>query len=306
LYEQLGSDYLTVIRDCAVSSVIRVGIDSREDLVVVGHTILVQINGALGEIIFESTRLTLLAILLGLSGDDVRGSVVIRVCAKSVWGGKGSDAISQWSDDLLGDFLLLEEGGGSRGFLGSVGLENGRLDGVLNSGRGAVNNGMSVVCERVGVSKGNLAGFAGLGLIHCLEVSLLGLNNLSGVLNGERSNSSVNGGLQVGSGANGEIVGDNFETIATSGVRDANNFALRVNVGIRSDLVTSSITESGGGLTGVGITIRSLSENILAVVLAGVVTRVDTIWDVARVRNLGSGASQEESKDEGLHDCNLN
>jgi hypothetical protein len=33
------------------------------------------------------------------------------------------------------------------------------------------------------------------------------------------------------------------------------------------------------------------------VILAGVVTRVDTIWDVARVRNLGSGASQEESKD---------
>jgi len=133
-------------------------------------------------------------------------------------------------------------------------------------------------------------------------MSLLGLNNLSGVRNGERSDSSVNGGLQVGSGANGEIVGDNFETIATSGVRDANNFALRVNVGIRSNLVTSSITESGGGLTGVGITIRSLSENILAMVLAGVVTRVDTIWDVARVGNLGSGASQEESKDKGLHD----
>jgi len=158
LYEQLGSDYLTVIRDCAVSSVIRVGIDSREDLVVVGHTILVQINGALGEIVFESTRLTLLAILLGLSGDDVRGGVVIRVCAKSVWSGKRSDAISQWSDDLLGDFLLLEEGGGGRGFLGSVGLENGRLDGVLNSGRGAVNNGMSVVCEGVdsSIGEGNL------------------------------------------------------------------------------------------------------------------------------------------------------
>jgi len=129
----------------------------------VGLTILVQVNRVpqqiRGELISGNDGdLTLLAILLGLSGDDVRGGVVIRVCAKGIWSGKRSDAISQWSDDLLGDFLLLEEGGGGRGFLSSVGLENGRLDGVLNSGRGAVNNGMSVVCEGVdsSIGEGNL------------------------------------------------------------------------------------------------------------------------------------------------------
>ena len=91
---------------------------------------------------------------------------------------------------------------------------------MFNGGGCAVDDGMGSVGER------DLASGARLGLIHCLEVSLLGLNNLSGIFNGERSDASVNWGLQVGSGTNREIVGDNFEAIATSGVRDLDNFAL--------------------------------------------------------------------------------
>ena len=207
--------FLTVIRDSAVSSVIRVrisGISIGEDLVVIGETILVQINGALGEVVFESTRLTLLATVPDSSG------IVVRIAG--IGSGKRSDAISQRCDDFLGDFLLFEEGGGCRGLLSSIGLENDALDGVFNGGGCAVDDGMGSVGER------DLASGARLGLIHCLEVSLLGLNNLSGIFNGERSDASVNWGLQVGSGTNREIVGDNFEAIATSGVRDLDNFAL--------------------------------------------------------------------------------
>jgi hypothetical protein len=286
--------FLTVIRDSAVSSVIRVrisGISIGEDLVVIGETILVQINGALGEVVFESTRLTLLATVPDSSG------IVVRIT--SIGSGKRSDAISQRCDHFLGDFLLFEEGGGSRGLLSSIGLENDALDGVFNGSGCAVDDGVGSVGER------DLASGARLGLIHCLEVSLLGLNNLSGIFNGERSDASVNWGLQVGSGTNREIVGDNFEAIATSGVRDLDNFALGVNVGVRADLVSKSIAEVGGGLAGVSITVRSLTESILSVVLGSVIARVETVG-VARVGDLGSGTSQEESKDKGLHDCNLN
>jgi hypothetical protein len=286
--------FLTVIRDSAVSSVIRVrisGISIGEDLVVIGETILVQINGALGEVVFESTRLTLLATVPDSSG------IVVRITG--IGSGKRSDAISQRCDDFLGDFLLFEEGGGSRGLLSSIGLENDALDGVFNGSGCAVDDGVGSVGER------DLASGARLGLIHCLEVSLLGLNNLSGIFNGERSDASVNWGLQVGSGTNREIVGDNFEAIATSGVRDLDNFALGVNVGVRADLVSKSIAEVGGGLAGVSITVRSLTESILSVVLGSVIARVETVG-VARVGDLGSGTSQEESKDKGLHDCNLN
>jgi len=286
--------FLTVIRDSAVSSVIRVrisGISIGEDLVVIGETILVQINGALGEVVFESTRLTLLATVPDSSG------IVVRITG--IGSGKRSDAISQRCDDFLGDFLLFEESGGSRGLLSSIGLENDALDGVFNGSGCAVDDGVGSVGER------DLASGARLGLIHCLEVSLLGLNNLSGIFNGKRSDAIINWSLQVGSGTNREVVGDNFEAIATSGVRDLDNFALGVNVGVRADLVSKSIAEVGGGLAGVSITVRSLTESILSVVLGSVIARVETVG-VARVGDLGSGASQEESKDKGLHDCNLN
>ena len=136
--------FLTVIRDSAVSSVIRVrisGISIGEDLVVIGETILVQINGALGEVVFESTRLTLLATVPDSSG------IVVRITG--IGSGKRSDAISQRCDDFLGDFLLLEEGGGSRGLLSSIGLENDALDFGFNGSGCAVDYGMSVVCIRV-------------------------------------------------------------------------------------------------------------------------------------------------------------
>ena len=71
---------------------------------------------------------------------------------------------------------------------------------------------------------------------------------------------------------------------------------LGVNVGVRADLVSKSIAEVGGGLAGVSITVRSLTESILSVVLGSVIARVETVG-VARVGDLGSGTSQEESKD---------
>ena len=133
--------FLTVIRDSAVSSVRRVRISIGEDLVVIGETILVQINGALGEVVFESTRLTLLATVPDSSG------IVVRI--SGIGSGKRSDAISQRCDDFLGDFLLFEEGGGCRGLLSSIGLENDALDFGFNGGGCAVDYGMSVVCIRV-------------------------------------------------------------------------------------------------------------------------------------------------------------
>jgi len=278
---------------------IRICEGSRRNDGLVGGSILVQVNRVpqqiSGELISRNDRN--LALLATKRSCSVRSGIMVRIAG--IGSGKRSDAISQRCDDFLGDFLLLEEGGGSRGLLSSIGLENDALDGVFNGGGCAVDDGMGSVGER------DLASGARLGLIHCLEVSLLGLNNLSGIFNGERSDASVNWGLQVGSGTNREIVGDNFEAIATSGVRDLDNFALGVNVGVRADLVSKSIAEVGGGLAGVSITVRSLTESILSVVLGSVIARVETVG-VARVGDLGSGTSQEESKDKGLHDCNLN
>ena len=226
---------------------------SSRDNSLVWLTILVQVNRIPQQISCKlvcgnNGDLTLLAIFLGLSGNDVRSGIVVRVCGIRV--NNRSDAISQRSDDFLGDFLLFEEGGSGRGLLSSVGLEDGGLDGVFNSGGCAIDDGVSIVGEGMGsIGDGNLTGGAGLGLIcgseerhyttklrkfglvifyftDCLEVSLLCFNNLSSVFNRERSNASVNWGLQVGSRSNGEIVGGNSEAIATSGVRDLNQFAL--------------------------------------------------------------------------------
>lgn len=191
--------------------------------------------------------MTLLAVLLGLSGNDVRSSVMVGISSESIGSCDGGNVMR---NDLLGDFLLFEEGGGSGSLLSGVGLEDGGLDGVLNGDGSGVSEG-GAVSERMGVRVAKdltllagLGGGGGFGLIEFLEENLLGLNNLGGILDGLGGFTSENGSLQVGSGSNGEIVGDDFEAFVTSGVGNLHQLALCcAKMQLKSVLGYNSISE---------------------------------------------------------------
>jgi hypothetical protein len=52
-----------------------------------------------------------------------------------------------------------------------------------------------------------------------------------------------------------------------SDVVDSDFLAGGVNVGVRSSNIASGVTDLGGGLSGVGVSVRRLSEFVLSVVL---------------------------------------
>jgi len=128
---------------------IRICEGSRRNDGLVGGSILVQVNRVPQQISGEliSRNDGNLALLATKRGCSVRSGIVVRITG--IGSGKRSDPISQRCDDFLGDFFLFEEGGGCRGLLSSIGLENDALDFGFNGGGCAVDYGMSVVCIRV-------------------------------------------------------------------------------------------------------------------------------------------------------------
>ena len=188
---------------------------------------------------------------LGQSGftDWGGGGVSVRSNVSVVVGAEWSDAVRQ---NLAPP---ADRGGGSGGlgfseFHGEIGFSGDYFGGVLD--------GLGECDDWGGDGCGSDAGFGGGD-----GGQVLGLSggNFRGVFHRD-------GGYQIGDGSDGQIVGQNAESAGISGVRDADLFALRVDVSVAADLVAESVAEVGGGLSGVGVTEAGLTELILRVVLA--------------------------------------
>ena len=123
-------------------------------------------------------------------------------------------------------------------------------------------------------SRGSSLGFKG-------KVFRLGLRNFRSILNGQRC-------YQVGNWSGGQIVGQNAETAAIGGVRDAHFLALRVEVSVAADLVAKSIAVVGGGLSGVSVTESCLTQLVLGVILVRGHGGVTVIWETSGVSGICS------------------
>jgi len=168
----------------------------------------------------------------------------------------GIAGVGEWSSSVAKDLALSTDGrgGGVLGggeFNGEFRLGSGNLGGVLDWGRKSDSGG-----------NGSDGGDSGLGSGDSGGVIGLGSGNFGSVLDRE-------GCYRIVDGSDGQVVGQDAEASGVGGVGDTDFLAFRVDVSVAANLVAETVTEVGGGLSGVSIAEAGLTELVLGVVLGG-------------------------------------
>ena len=97
------------------------------------------------------------------------------------------------------------------------------------------------------------------------EVSLASLDDFGSVLDGSGKDGISDGGLR-------KSIGHDSESVGIGSVADADFLAFGVDVSVAANLVTVSVLEVGGGLSGMRVAVSGLTQLVLRAVLAGSVT----------------------------------
>jgi len=204
------------------------------------------------------------------------------------WGGVGNSVESVDSldgvksldgvDSLVGDDVGVSEGVGVSESVG--GWDNGNL---------------TLLPSRTGKS-----------LLVGNGVGSSGLDHLRGVLNwGGGNKVGNNWHIWVGDWSKGKVVAGNLESTMSSGVLNANLLSVGVDVSIRSTNVSGGIANSSVGLSSVGISVGSLAEFILSVVLGLGGKRSNNLVSDGWDSRVGDSLSLESVSDKPIVQKNL-